>query len=131
MARGRDAHDARVAAVAALGRSLARRAGSVCELCGSGDGCRVVEVPPLSDDPDLERALLQCDACTEALGARRLDGASLRHLTTAAWGDPVPVKLVAIRGLRRLAEQGELWARDALDALWIPEDVSELLGDAP
>ena len=33
MARGRDAHHARLAAISRLGKTLTRRAGSVCELC--------------------------------------------------------------------------------------------------
>ena len=129
MATGRDRHQARLDAVNALGKTLTRRAASVCELCGSDQDLRVVEVPPLLDEPDEERALLGCARCRELVDGGRLprEAAELRFIDTAVWADPVPVKLAAIRLLRALAEAEVGWARETLDTLWVPEDVSELL----
>lgn len=129
MATRKDRHDARVQAVAGLGKVLSRRAGSRCELCSGDQDLRVIEVPPVDEDPHVEAALLSCGPCLERHGAKHpaRDADALRFLETAAWADPVPVKLMAIRWLRRLSDAGVDWATEILDGLWVPEEVQELL----
>ncbi len=118
MARGKDAHDARIHAVAALGKALSRRAGSRCELCEAGSGLRPVEVPPLPEEPDLDAALLLCERCRDLIDAKRLpaDTHDLRFLAAAIWSDLPPVQTTAERLLRRLAPDTP-WAAEALDLL--------------
>jgi protein PhnA len=130
MARGRDRFDAHVAAVHALGKDLSRRAGSVCELCGGGDDLRVLEVPPVDEEPDVDAAMLACARCRDVIEVKKLpaDTTDLRFLEGAVWADPVPVKVAAIRLLRRLADHGAGWASECLDGVWIPEEVEERLG---
>ena len=61
MSKARDAHHARRAAVAALGKSISRRASSRCELCDGNQDLRVHEVPPAEDIPHEDAAILACD----------------------------------------------------------------------
>jgi hypothetical protein len=129
MARGKDRHDAHKAAVAGLGKVLSRRAGSACELCGESLDLRPIEVPPTAEEPSAEAAMLACARCRELVEAKRLprETQDLRFLEKAAWADPVPVKLSAVRLLRRLDAEGVGWATELLDGLWMPEEVEALL----
>ena len=127
MARGKNSHDERVNAVQGLGKSISRRAGHKCELCGSDRELRIVEVPPVDEDPDASAALLGCRRCRDAMEAKRLDAEDLRFLEGAIWAEPVPVRVAAIRLMRRLAEDQVVWARACLDGLWIDEELEARL----
>ncbi|MBN2801081.1 MAG: phnA protein [Deltaproteobacteria bacterium] len=127
MARGHDLHQERLAAINALGRSLSRRARSRCELCEDSTGLQVVEVAPVFEEPDEDRALMLCERCRGLEKAKRLDPTELRFLEGVAWSEVLPVQLTAIRVLRRLAADEVSWARDTLDGLWLPEEITELL----
>ena len=127
MARGREQHQERLAAVAALGRSLSRRAGHACELCGESGSLKVVEVEPVLEEADGERAFMACGRCEDLLGGGRLDARTLRFLETAIWNEVLPVQLTAVRLARKLAGDGTDWASDALDSLYLDEAVETLL----
>jgi len=127
MARGKERHDARQAAVAALGKNLSRRAGSRCELCGADTELRVFEVLPDEEGPHEEAAILACGRCRGHFDARRLHDDELRHLEGVAWSEVAPVQLAAVLLLRRLADAEVGWARDLLDTLWIPDEVRDRL----
>lgn len=131
MARGRDAHHARAADVAALGKTLTRRARSHCELCGADSGLRVVEVEPVDEDPHEDAAILACERCRQVLGGRIEDPGSLRFLENAVWEDTLPVKLAAITLLRRLASRDESWATDTLEGLWLDDETREKVDRLP
>ena len=123
MARGRDAHQARKAALAALGRGLARRARSKCELCGES-GSHTVPLDAAAE-PDLDGVLLLCARCRELFENGRHDGLdSLRFLEGAVWSELAPAQVVAVKLLERLAPDAEAsWPRDTLDGLWLDEAV--------
>ena len=129
MATRKDRHDARVQAVAGLGKVLSRRAGSRCELCEGDLDLRVVEIPPVDEEPSADAAILACGSCRERRDDKRpaREAEALRFLETAVWADPLPVKLAAIRWLRRLRDADVDWARSTLDGLWIDEAVAEAL----
>lgn len=129
MARGRERHDARMAAVAGLGRELNRRARSKCELCGEGGSLKVVEVLPAPDEPDVDAALMSCARCRPLVedGRSRDDTATLRFLAEMVWAEVAPVQIVAVRAARALAEQGVDWAQDAVDGLWLDEAIEARL----
>ncbi|MFT7519627.1 MAG: protein PhnA [Kiritimatiellia bacterium] len=127
MARGKNQHDERKRAVAALGKNLSRRARSRCELCGERHPLTVIEVDPVDEDPHEDAAMLACETCREALSAKRLDPSSLRFLETAVWEDPMPTKIAAITLLRRLQDDDIQWAREVLDGLWLDEAVEQRL----
>ena len=73
MAKGYDKHYGRLAEVNALGRKLARRSGSACEICTTGGvPLKGLEVPPLPDEPEIERCVFICDICREGIVDGRL-----------------------------------------------------------
>lgn len=124
MARGRDAHKARLKAVAALGKTISRRARSRCELCDGDADLRVFEVPPVEEEPSDEAAVLACVLCRDDIEAKKLrDFGRLRFLETAIWSETAPAQIAAVRLLRRVAEH-EAWARDALDGLWLDDEMT-------
>ena len=129
MARGREAHQARLAAVAALGRDLSRRARSCCEICRDAGTLRIAEVESLYDVPDLERAILVCDRCRDLMdgGVKRSDPQTLRFLTETVWSEVLPAQLSAVRLIRVLAGEGVPWAQESAEALWLDEDIEALL----
>jgi protein PhnA len=129
VARGRDRHDARKRAVAALGRELSRRASSRCELCEARGSLRVVEIEPVPSQPDPASALLLCERCAEGVaGEGRHDPESLRFLEGMIWAELRPAQLAAVRWARRLAGGEVAWAREALDGLFLDPEVEALLG---
>ena len=127
MARGRDKHTARQAAVAALGKNLSRRAKNRCELCAQSTSLKVIEVAPTFDEPNEERAVLICVRCTAILAGEQTDASTLRFLESVVWSESLPVQLCAVRILRSLSQQGIAWARECLDGLFLEPEVEELL----
>ncbi|MFH1463106.1 MAG: phnA protein [Pseudomonadota bacterium] len=129
MARGYDQHRQRQEATALLGRPLARRSRSRCELCEAGQ-VRLVpfEVAPIPEDPDPDHAAMLCPACLSgALGAR-LDPVASRHLERACWSEVPAVQVLAVRLLRRLAAERVGWAVEALDGLYLDPEIEEWIG---
>ncbi len=129
MAKGLQKHQERLDAVNALGRHLARRAGSKCELCEAG-GVRLeaYEVPPApAVEPELERTLLMCVRCHEGAKGGQLAKGEWLFLQGSAWSDFAPVQVTAVRLLRRLDEAGEGWASELLDGLYLSDEVQDWL----
>jgi protein PhnA len=122
MARGRDAHDARKAALAALGKDLARRARSKCELCGASGPLSTVEPPPAPAEPELDAALLVCGTCADAMAGRSSPD-DLRFLESAVWSELPIAQVVAVRLVERLAADGVDWAATVADQLWVDEAI--------
>ena len=132
MARGLDQHRQRKEAVAGLGRTLSRRAKNRCELCEDRTSLKVVEVEPVFEDPDEERAVMICARCERALtgGRGAPDPQELRFLEASVWATVLPVQLAAVRIARRLSDDEVTWARDLVDGLYLDDEVQALL-DAP
>lgn len=127
MARGKDAHEARQAAVALLGKPLSRRARSCCELCGEGGPLAVLVVDGYPDeDPDEDWAILACERCRSLTSKRKPAPDTLRFLETAMWAEVQPVQVIAVRALRGMAPDVP-WAQEALDGLWLSEELEALL----
>lgn len=127
MARGLDQHQARAAAVAALGRGLSRRARSGCELCGVRTSLAVVEILPALEDPDEEHAALLCERCAALAqdARRRTAPETLRFLEEASWSDVAPVQVLAVRLVQRLSGEGVDWAQVVLDGLYLAPEIEE------
>lgn len=107
-----------------LGKDLARRAKSKCELTGEA-GVRLTryEVPPVSAEPDLDRIILISDACHEVLeNPSRLKGRAWQGLTEMVWSELPVVQVVAWRMLKQLSKN-EDWAREALEEVFLDEDI--------
>jgi protein PhnA len=125
MARGRDAHQARVAATAALGRTLSRRARNRCELCSDKTSLSVVEVPPLPEEPDPEQAVIVCERCAGLIGGRSEDPSTLRFLEESVWAEVPVVQIAVVRLVRGLAGDGVDWAERILEGLYLDPDIEE------
>ncbi len=132
MARGKEEHAERLAALNAYGKDLARRAKSKCELCErAGESLSIYEVPPVPRTPDFDRCLLLCGNCFEqASDPRRFRaGEHWRILAAQAWSEHPMVQVLAVRLLRRQAG-AQAWAREALDGLFLDEETEALVTEA-
>ena len=124
MAKGYELHQTRMMALQGMGKDLTRRAKSKCELTGAaGVSLRPYEVPPVGEDPDIERTLLVSDACREMLEhPERLAGRGWQCLAEAVWSEMPAVQVVAWRMLQVLAKR-EDWARETLDLVFLDPEV--------
>ncbi len=127
MAKGFEKHKARQDALTRLGRTLARRASSSCELCGeSGVPLAAFEVPPIPEEPDADRCAFSCEPCTrDMVSEKSPDPRRWRLLEHTMWSDVPAVQVMAVRLLRRLARTHEAWAHDALEELYLDPAVEE------
>lgn len=124
MAKGYELHQARMMALQGMGKDLARRAKSRCEITGArGVKLWPYEVPPVGAEPDIERTILVSEACLEMLEhPDRLRGRTWQCLAEAAWSDNPAVQVTAWRMLRELAKR-EDWAREALDEVFLDPEI--------
>lgn len=132
MAKGYEIHQRRLMALQALGKDLARRAKSKCELTGaSGVPLHAYEVPPTGDSPDLDRTLLVCDAVWQALEKPEImKGRSpWQILSSAVWSDQPAVQVVAWRLLSEIAKR-ESWAAEALEELYLDPEIEAWAKDS-
>jgi protein PhnA len=124
MGKGYETHQARVAALQALGKDLARRAKSKCELTGAA-GVRLLpyEVPPVAVEPDLARTLLLSEACHEVLEQpKRLAGRTWQGLAEVVWSEMPAVQVMAWRMLNHMAKS-EDWAREVIEEVFLDPEV--------
>jgi protein PhnA len=127
MATGRDKHQDHQAAVAALGRTLSRRARNKCELCETSASLKVVEVEPTLEEPEEARAILICSDCERALNGGEAKPNTLRFLESVVWSQTLPVQLSAVRLLRKLSDEGATWATDCLDGLFLDPEIEGMI----
>ena len=127
MARGLSQHQARKAAVAALGRSLSRRAKAKCELCGASGSLKVIEVPPIEQEPSSERAILACHSCQRLMNGQDAEDSGVRFLEETVWSEVVPAQLTAVRLVNRFAADGRGWAVAVMDGLYLSPEVERLV----
>ena len=130
MAKGYELHQLRMMALQAMGKDLARRAKSRCEITGaSGVPLRAYEVPPVPENPDIDRTLLVSDTCLEGLQhPDRLAGRAWQCLAEAVWSDMPAVQVVAWRMLRELATR-EDWAREVFEEVFLDPEIEEWARD--
>ncbi|MBP82788.1 MAG: phnA protein [Verrucomicrobiales bacterium] len=125
MAKGREVHLARVAALQCFGKDLARRSKSKCELCErAGEALSIVEVPPIFCEPAYERCVMLCESCRLAVEDQKRfsPGEQWRFLAQSVWSELPAVQVLAGRLLKRI-EASEAWAREALESVYMEEDV--------
>lgn len=125
MGKGFEAHQARSLALQSLGKDLARRAKSKCELTGvAGVPLRAYEVPPVPLDPDLLRTLLISEICFEALThPKQLKGRQWQCLAETVWSEQPATQVVAWRMLHHLAKS-EDWAREVIEEVFLDDETA-------
>ncbi|MBM75564.1 MAG: hypothetical protein CMK59_09185 [Proteobacteria bacterium] len=135
MAKGKQQHKQRLEDLNLLGRELARRSKSRCELCGDQKPLFVTELMPPPVTPDIESALLLCSSC-QHLALLPQDNPSLSttdslqnysFFNDAVWSETAPVQIAAIRNIRFLAQKGALWAQDINDSLYVSPEIEDRL----
>jgi len=117
MSKGYQLNQERQFALRGLGKDLARRAKSRCELTGAaGVPLHAWEVPPVPDWPALNETILICEEVLQALEQpdEFLAGPRWHCLAEHLWSDVPAIQVTAWRMLHFIANQ-ELWAREALE----------------
>ena len=121
---GYERNQRRIQQLNGLGRNLARRSSSSCEICEqSGQALKPYEVLPLFDEPTIERTILVCGACRKAIEGGPMNPDEWRSLSGPIWSDVAPVQVTAIRLMRRLAEAGIQWAKDELESVYLEPNI--------
>jgi len=124
VAKGLRQHQERLEALGLLGKVLARRATSQCELCESGGvPLKTFEVPPVPVEPSLDHCLLLCETCLGHIG--RPDSQPVprwRCLNNTVWSEIPAVQVTAVRILRSL-EGKEAWAKELLEQVYPEPDI--------
>ena len=112
MAKGRQAHQDYLDALSLLGKDLARRAKSRCELSGEPGSLETVDMEGSGTEPSLEHVLLVSPKVKKHMEGKGLgDRDALRYLDEAVWS-PLPV-------VRRAAVQ----ILSYIDAPWAVEAI--------
>ena len=129
----RESHQERARAVAALGKELAKRARSRCELCGQtsedllGEKLRPFELTPLQAVPNLDWLLLLCPTCQGLSEQLPTDTSALYFLKETCWSETQPVQVFSLRALRSLANTGSHWAVETLENCYVDEAIESLI----
>lgn len=128
MAKGYDQHIERKNKVNSFGKELTRRAKSKCELCeATGVSLSVFEVPPVKEDPEVERCIFICDECKNKLErVKKAKENDFRFLTNSIWNEVDMVRALSIKLLTEMATKYS-WAELVLDDLYIDESTEELI----
>jgi protein PhnA len=99
---------------------LHARSGSQCELCGAKNNLSVYSVQPAPGKEETD--ILICEKCKQEItGSDNLDANHWRCLNNSMWSEVPAVQVVSWRLLHRLGQQGEAWAQDLLDQLYLDD----------
>ncbi len=130
MVRRFEKHQERLQALSLLGKDLARRAHSKCELCeASGVKFQTMEIEPISAEPDLDHCLLLCEQCEEQINLKGPpDDKYWRCLETSAWKELAVVQVTAVRLLKAI---DATWTEQLLDQLYIWPETEAWLKSKP
>ena len=128
MAKGYDQHMERKNKVNSFGKELTRRAKSKCELCeATGVSWSIFEVPPVKEEPEVERCIFICDECRDKLERiRKAKENDFRFLSNSMWSEVDMVRSLSIVLLKEMSKKYS-WAEVILDDLYIDEPTEELI----
>nr|WP_307776000.1 PhnA protein [uncultured Cetobacterium sp.] len=128
MAKGYDQHMERKNKVSSFGKELTRRAKSKCELCeATGVSLSVFEVPPVKEEPEVERCIFICDECRDKLERiKKAKENDFRFLTNSVWSEVDMIRAVSIVLLKEMSKKYS-WAEQVLEDLYIDEATEELI----
>ncbi len=112
MAKGRDKHDAYLNALNLLGKDLARRAKSKCELSEESGTLSLYDLEGSKVEPSLDHVVLISPMVRDHLEGRNLKSETLHYLQQAVWSDLAPVRRAAVQILEQVDEP---WAEEAIE----------------
>ena len=112
MAKGQAKHQTYVDALNRLGKDLARRAKSKCELSGEPGTLQIFDLEGSDKEPDLEHVLMVSEEVASYLGGKKVSGGNVRYLENAVWSTESAIRRAAICILERIDEP---WALEAID----------------
>jgi len=122
MAKGYEVNKKRQEDLSILGRELARRSSSKCELClSAGVRLNVFEIPPVSGEPDSDRCVFICDTCASGIFEPLKLNDHWRCLNESVWSGIKPVKIISSIILKKIAERNS-WASDLIEEVYLDED---------
>lgn len=126
MAKGYNTNQERLKALSLLGKDLARRAKSKCELSGeSGVSLKTYEVEPVPSEPDLDQCLLVSEAVHEQLiRPKSLRPEEWRGLGELIWSEMPAQQMMAHRILSVIAKT-QPWAQSILDEAYLDDAIIE------
>jgi len=102
-------------------QALQQRSNNSCELCTSSDNLTIYPVPP-SSDLSVQQSVYLCATCSSQIqGDSELNVNHWRCLTDSMWNQEPAVQVMAYRMLHKLS--AESWAQDALDMIYLEDDV--------
>ena len=125
MAKGYDDNQARLEALSLLGKDLARRAKSKCELSGeSGVPLKIYEVAPAPSAPDIDKCLLVSESVLGQIQRpQAIAGSAWRGILAGLiWSEFPAQQVMAHRLLNHIAKK-EAWAKEVLDDAFLDEEI--------
>jgi hypothetical protein len=123
MAKGYNAHQARLAEISTLGKSLAKRAGFRCEWCESKDDLRPWDQQPDQEVSESTLALL-CQHCRDLANGAQAAPDELHTLRNALWSD---IPAVA-EGVAAVLVRSKLpWVREAIEESLLDDETKARL----
>lgn len=124
MAKGYELNKKRQDELSILGRGLARRSGSKCELCmAAGNRLNVFEIPPVSGEPDPDKCVFICDTCLSGILEPTKFEDHWRCLHERIWSETRPVKVISVIMLKKISDKNS-WAGDILDEVYLDDEES-------
>ncbi len=128
MSKGYNQNKERQESISSLGKDLARRSKSKCELCDEGHRpLNPIEVAPVPETPCIEHAVLICDTCNEQIKNGKLEPQNWRFLESVIWSEIPAVQVTAIRICQLLSENGVSWAEELLSNVYLSPEIEEWL----
>lgn len=130
MAKGYEVNKKRQEELNLLGRELARRSGSKCELCtASGTKLNVFEIPPVSGEPDSGKCVFICDTCLSGIFEPAKLNEHWRCLNDCIWSEVKPVKVLSFIILKKISSKST-WAGDIIDEVYLDEEDEEWISNS-
>ena len=128
MAKGYDQHIERKNKVNSFGKELTRRAKSKCELCeNTGVSLSIFEVPPVKEEPQVERCIFICEECKDKLDrVHKAKENDFRFLGNSVWSEVEIVRALSIVLLKEMSKK-YVWAEQILEDLYIDEETLNLI----
>ncbi len=126
MVKGYQKNKDRLKELSFFGKTLVRRSSSSCELCQESQlKLSVFEVPPSSEEPNIEECIFICETCQEQIEKpKKINSHHWRCLQETIWSETPAIQVISLRILRKLASQAD-WASKTLEEAYVAEDIEE------